>query len=232
MGIHIVKMDFYSHTIEKKFWSEFDSMSRAPPRTLGLIACHECDLLQREVTLPQGGIARCARCEGMLFRSHPDGLERALAFTLGALVLFVICNAFPIVGLEVNGELIQATLPGTVSRLYRDGMWIVAGLVFFTTLLAPLGHLLAMLYILAPLRLGQSPPVPASIIRVLTQIRHWGMVEVFVLGVLVSLVKLADLAKIVPGIALWSFGGLMILFTAATIAFDPRQVWQQLECAA
>jgi len=168
----------------------------------------------------------------MLFRSHPDGLERALAYTLGALVLFAICNAFPIVGLEVNGELIQATLPGTVSMLYRDGMWIVAGLVLFTTVLAPLVHLLAMLYILLPLRFGQSPPAPAFIIRVLTEIKHWGMVEVFVLGVLVSLVKLADLAKIVPGVALWSFGGLMILFTAASIAFDPRQVWMKLENAS
>jgi paraquat-inducible protein A len=197
-----------------------------------LIACHECDLLQREVPLPQGGVARCHRCGGMLFRSHPDGLERSLALTLGALVLFGICNAFPIVGLEVNGDLIQATLLGTVGMLYRDGMWIVAGLVLFTTVLAPLVHLLAMLYILLPLRFGRPPLAPAFIIRVLTEVKHWGMVEVFVLGVLVSLVKLADLAKIVPGVALWSFGGLMILFTAASIAFDPRQVWLKLERAS
>lgn len=193
-----------------------------------LIACHECDLLQREVALPEGGVARCARCGGILFRSHPQGLERALAFTLAALVLFIISNTFPIVGLEVNGDLIQATLLGTVHMLYRDGMWIVAGLVLFTTVLAPLAHILGMLYILAPLRFGRLPPRPATLIRVLTEVKHWGMVEVFVLGVLVSLVKLADLAKIVPGIALWSFAGLMILFTAATVAFDQRQVWQKL----
>lgn len=179
--------------------------------------------------MPRGGIARCQRCGGMLFRSHPDGLERALAFTLGALVLFAICNAFPIVGLEVNGDLIQATLLGTASLLYRDGMGIVAVLLLFTTFLAPLAHLLAMLYVLAPLRYGHPPPATALVIRTLTQIRHWGMIEVFVLGILVSLVKLADLAKIVPGIALWSFAALMILFTAACVAFDPRQVWARLE---
>jgi paraquat-inducible protein A len=197
-----------------------------------LIACHECDLLQREISLPEGGVARCRRCGGLLYRSHPRGLERALAYTLGALVLFVISNAFPIVGLEVNGELIQATLLGTVQMLYRDGMWLVAALVLFTTVLAPLVHLLAMLYVLLPLQFGRLPRSPELIIRVLTEVKHWGMVEVFVLGVLVSLVKLADLAKIVPGIALWSFGGLMILFTAASIAFDPRQVWLKLESAS
>jgi paraquat-inducible protein A len=193
-----------------------------------LIACHECDLLQREVALPRGGVALCQRCGGLLFRSHPAGLERSLAFSLAALVLFIVSNTFPIVGLAINGDLIQATLLGTVHMLYREGMWIVAGLLLFTTVLAPLIHILGMLYILAPLQFGRLPPHPATFIRVLTEVRHWGMVEVFVLGVLVSLVKLADLAKIVPGIALWSFAGLMILFTAATVAFDQRQVWQKM----
>ncbi len=197
-----------------------------------LIACHECDLLQHEVALPEGGVARCRRCGGLLYRSHPRGLERALAYTLGALVLFVISNTFPIVGLEVNGDLIQATLLGTVSMLYRDGMWLVAALLLFTTVLAPLVHLLAMLYVLLPLQFGALPRSPELVVRVLTEVKHWGMVEVFVLGVLVSLVKLADLAKIVPGVALWSFGGLMILFTAASIAFDPRQIWLKMEHAS
>jgi paraquat-inducible protein A len=202
------------------------------PNNRRMIACHECDLLQHEVALPVGGVARCRRCSGLLYRNHPRGLERALAYTLGALVLFAISNTFPIVGLEVNGELIQTTLLGTASKLYRDGMWLVAALVLFTTLLAPLAHLLAMLYVLLPLRFGRLPRSPENVIRLLTEVRHWGMVEVFVLGVLVSLVKLADLAKIVPGVALWSFGGLMILFTAASTAFDPRQIWLKLENAS
>jgi paraquat-inducible protein A len=126
-----------------------------------LIACHECDLLQREPHLPDGGVARCGRCGATLFRSHPESLDRALALTLGALFLFVIANVYPIVGLSINGELIQATLFGTVQILYRDDMALVAGLVFFTTFLTPLLQMLAMLHLLLPLHFAR-PHVPSD----------------------------------------------------------------------
>ena len=75
-----------------------------------LIACEECDLLQHEVPLPQGGVARCRRCGAELYRSHPDALERTLALTIAAVVLFAMANVFPIVGLKLQGQVIQTTL--------------------------------------------------------------------------------------------------------------------------
>ena len=65
-----------------------------------LTACHECDLLQRETPLAPGGTARCPRCGAVLYRNQPDGLDRTLAYTLGAAALFVVANSFPIVGLD------------------------------------------------------------------------------------------------------------------------------------
>ena len=197
-----------------------------------LIACHECDLLQREPHLPDGGVARCGRCGATLFRSHPESLERALAFTLGALFLFVIANLYPIVGLSINGDLIQATLFGTVQILYRDDMALVAGLVFFTTFLTPLLQMLATLHLLLPLRLARLPQNPNIAFHVLTTVRPWVMIEVFVLGILVSLVKLAHMAAVIPGIALWSFGGVMLLLAAAGTSFDPRELWAKLGSAS
>src|SRR6266702_5954701 len=57
-----------------------------------LIACHECDLLQWETPLPQGGTARCRRCGAALYRSVPARFDRALAFTSAAAILFVLAN--------------------------------------------------------------------------------------------------------------------------------------------
>lgn len=79
-----------------------------------LLACHECDLLQRETPLAPGGSAHCARCGSVLYRNQPDGLDRTLAYTLGAAVLFAVANAFPIVGLEASGLRTSTTLFGTV----------------------------------------------------------------------------------------------------------------------
>jgi len=191
----------------------------------GLIACHECDLLQREVPLPPGGTARCVRCDATLYRSHPESLERTLALTAGAILLFVLANAFPIVGLSLQGQVIQTTLWNAVRTLWDEDMKSVSALVFATTIVMPALQLAAFTYLLLPLRLGRVPAHFAPVFRVLQAVRPWGMVEVFMLGVLVSLVKLAHLAGIVPGVALWSFAALMLVMAAITSAFDPRSLW-------
>ena len=193
-----------------------------------LIACHECDLLQREAPLPAGGVAHCGRCGAELYRSHPDSFERTLTLTLGAGVLFAIANAFPIIGLKLEGQVIQTTLFHTVRTLYDEDMKSVAALVFVTTMLMPALELFAMAYLLLPLKLGRVPQGFALVFRMLQAVRPWGMVEVLMLGVLVSLVKLAHLAVVVPGIALWSFGALMILFAAIAAVFDSRELWTRM----
>jgi paraquat-inducible protein A len=193
-----------------------------------MIACHECDLLQREVPLPAGGVAHCPRCGAEQYRSHPDSFERTLALTLGAIVLFAIANVFPIIGLKLEGQVIQTTLFHTVRVLYNEDMTPVAALVFVTTMLMPALELFAMAYLLLPLKLGRVPEGFALVFRMRQAVRPWGMVEVLMLGVLVSLVKLAKLATVVPGIALWSFGALMILFAAIAAVFDPRELWARM----
>jgi len=196
-----------------------------------LIACHECDLLQREVPLPRSGVARCGRCGATLYRSHPESIDRTLALTLGAVVLFVIANAFPIVGMQIQGQLIQTTLFHTARALYDEDMKSVAGLVFLTAIAMPALELFALTYLLLPLRLGRVPPYFAPVFRMLQAVRPWGMVEVFMLGLLVSLVKLAHLATVVTGAALWSIAALMLVMAAISATFDERELWAKAGAA-
>jgi len=171
---------------------------------LSLHACHDCDLLQREVPLALGGTARCPRCGAVLYRRKPNGLDRTLAYSMGAAVLFVIANSFPIVGLEAAGHHSSTTLFGTVRQLYDGDMTSVAALVFTTTILMPALEIAALLYLLLPLKLGRVPSGLPAVFRLVQAVRPWGMVEVFMLGTLVALTKLAHLASVVPGIALFS----------------------------
>ncbi|AOB32246.1 paraquat-inducible protein A [Bordetella sp. H567] len=198
---------------------------------VGLIACHECDLLQRETVLQSGGIARCRRCGAELYRNRPDSMNRALACALAAIALFALANTFPILGLKVGGDLVQSTLFGAVRILYRDGMWPLAGLVFVTAMLMPLMEIAAILYLLLPLRLYRAPLRPDLAFRVLLLARPWGMTEVLILGILVALVKLVHIASVVPGVALWAFGGAMLMVAATAAAFDPRDAWARIGAA-
>jgi paraquat-inducible protein A len=227
-------------------------------RTDSLLACHECDLLQQEATLPPGGIARCRRCGAQLYRNHPEGLTRSLAFILGALILFMIANMFPMVALELRGERIQTTLLGAVRAIYADGMWPIAVIVFVTAILTPLAEMTALAYLLVPLHLermsnrrtsaaapaaqqrshtgstsaaGRIPRRHALAFRVMRLAQPWVMVDVLMLGMLVVLVRLAGIASVTPGIALCSLGGVMLLLAAAAAAFDPHDLWAELSAA-
>ncbi len=194
-----------------------------------LTACHECDLLQREPILPPGGIARCARCNAVLFRRSPESLDRGLACTLGAAILFTVANIFPIVGLEVQGTLNATSLYGAVERIWDNDMQGVAALVFGTTIMIPATEIALMLYLLLPLKFGWLPGETKLALRILQSVRPWSMTQVFILGVLVALVKLAHLAHVVPGVALWAFGGLILSLTAAITNFNAHEVWSLLK---
>ena len=191
-----------------------------------LAACHDCDLLQRVIAPVARGARRCARCGAVLFRFDPAGLDRGLALAAAAAILFLMANTFPLVGLRVKGEVVQTTLFGAAQVLYADGMRALAAVVFITTVLAPLIELAAFTALLLALRSGRVMR-GGALYRVLRAVLPWGMIEVMMLGVLVALVKLAHIAEIVPGIALWSLAALVVLSAARASAFDPRAPWEE-----
>lgn len=193
-----------------------------------LIACPECDLLQQQVTLPAGGVAICPRCNGHLYRSTPHGLQHALAFSLASAILFLLANSFPIIGLELQKSSNATTLLGSVAYLYNHDLEPVALLVLVTTVLIPALELLAMLAILLPLQFGTVAPGLSHLFRLVQWIHPWGMVEVFMLGIIVSLIRVSGFAEVQPGIALWSFAALMLLMSGAAEQFNERELWAKV----
>jgi paraquat-inducible protein A len=194
-----------------------------------LIACHECDLLQYARAVPAGGTEQCRRCGAVLWRDSPHGVEKTLALSLAAAAAFLIANAFPIVGLNLQGNETLTTLAGAVHTLWAtDGMRTLAIVVAFTTIVVPGLEVAGIIYLLLPIVRGRTPRGAATVLRTLHHIAPWGMVSVFMLGTIVSLVKLSHLAHLEIGIGLWSFAGLMLLMSAAAASFNPHAVWERL----
>lgn len=190
-----------------------------------IIACRECDCLQREVTPPLHGEAQCVRCGAELFRNKPASLDHTLAFLGAAAIFFAIGNSFPLMSLDAQGVRTTTTLFGASHALFLGGDHALAVLVFITTILFPGLEIAAMLYLLLGLRGGRLPQGFAPAFRLVEAIKPWGMISVFVLGTLVSLVKLHNLATVIPGIALYSLGALILMLTASEAAFEPRELW-------
>ena len=197
-----------------------------------LVQCHECGLLQRNPPLPVGAAARCVRCDGALHRNLPDSLDRTLALTIAGLVLFAIANSFPFLSFELQGQTTETTLFTGVKDLYLQGMWELSLVVFFTSILAPGIQLTLLLIVLIPLKMNRLPRGFPKLFRYVETLTPWGMMDVFMLGILVSVVKLADMATIVPGTSLFAFGVLIFVLAAAQAALDPDIVWSRVPVPA
>ncbi|AMM26375.1 paraquat-inducible protein A [Variovorax sp. PAMC 28711] len=189
------------------------------------IACEGCDAVYDKPELQPRDVARCPRCGAELDRHSGDLRRRILPLTVASLIMFAIANLFPIVEIELQGKSSQTTLAGAVQVLAQEGMSLVALLVLATTLLFPLLQLCILAWLLVPLRNAKRAPGFAMLVRAMQALRPWGMIEVFLLGVLVAIIKLSSMATVVPGPALWAFMVLTVLLTAV-LSFDPRGFWQ------
>ena len=196
-----------------------------------LTECPECGLLQRNPSLPPGGASVCARCGCVLHARRPDSLNRTLALTVAGLALFAIANAFPFLSFSMQGQVTETTLVSGVLELYRQGQWPIALAVAFTSILAPGLQLCLLLTVLIPLAAGRLPAWLPPLFRLVRTLTPWGMMDVFMLGILVSAVKLAEMASIVPGAALFAFGVLIFVLAAAQAALDPDLVWSGVHLA-
>jgi paraquat-inducible protein A len=193
------------------------------------IACHECDLLHQLGDVPTGGAARCSRCGYALYRPKRDSLNRTLALTMAGVVFYLIANTHPFLGFQIGSQIRETTLATGIYQLYQQDMGTMATLVLFTVVIVPAIHLLGMLYILVPLRSGRAPRYMACVFRLLIFLKPWGMMEVFMLGILVSVVKLVKMAAIIPGVALFAFLALIFVLAAATVTLDDHLIWEQID---
>jgi paraquat-inducible protein A len=201
----------------------------SPPDLAQLIACHECDLLQRRRPLQNGQRACCLRCGAVLYRQKRRSLERSLALTITSLILYGLAIGFPFMTLEIQGRAQSITLPSGIWQLYEEGLWLLALIVAVMILLAPLCKILGLLYVLLPLMRKRVPPRSALTYRIVEFLHPWSMMEIYLIGTLVALVKMGELASIILGVAFWSFIALIITETAAGVALDPHTLWEHIE---
>lgn len=186
-------------------------------------------MLYRKRPLRPREKARCIRCRSVLYRgTHARGasaeLSKVVALTLGAAFVFLIAQFFPIVELDVNGLTSSATLLGSIRVLWYEQMHIVATMVFLFTILFPAIELGSLLYVALGLRGGVKVPGFNRVLRAVQTAREWGMTEVLMIGILITVVKMTSLATVLPQPGLFAFGALTLLL-AIVVSFDPKALW-------
>jgi len=179
-----------------------------------LVVCEECDAVYHRQTLDSDDVLRCRRCGATLDRGHWLSWDGQLALTLAALVVLIIGSLSPIVTLEMRGLRSVATLFDMTRLTWESGDELVALLSAATAFAFPLVVIVLRLWVLVPLLAGRRAPALIPAMRALRWVMRWSMVEVFMLGVLIAVVRSAGVTTVVLGPGIFAFGALTVMVTA------------------
>ena len=194
------------------------------------VACPDCDLLQHVPLLPSRGKALCCRCGKVLAINKPGGNERTLALAIGAAIVFVIANSFPLMGLSAAGREVDTTIIGGAWTMWQEGNQLTAALVGLCAVVAPAGYILiTMVALIAIRRHPSAPGWVGDLLHWAELAQDWAMAEVMMLGILVALIKISDLATVIIGLGMFAAGTLIALLAAMAINFDPEEIWMHVK---
>ena len=194
-------------------------------------ACHYCDTLHESFPVDEGMAANCARCGAPLYQDRPASLARASAFSLAALLLMALGHVFPFLTMDAASMRRELTLVGAASALIDERAPLLGMSVILFTVVAPLVLAAGMIYVCLPLMFGRAAPGAGFAAKWMYRSEPWNMVEVFLLGVIVSLLKLAKVAEVDFGIGFWAFAGVMLCMAGAVAGIDREELWDRLEVA-
>ena len=196
-----------------------------------LMSCHACHQLSR---IPAGftkGEAICPRCEAHIHLRKPNSISRTWALLIAAYILYIPANLLPVMTVISFGKGNPDTILSGVKELIHAGMWPIALLVFFASIMVPVTKLLALTYLLLSVQLKSKwrPQERTVLYRITEVVGRWSMIDIFMISILIALVKLEAVATIEPGMGAISFAAVVIITMFAAMGFDPRLIWDKME---
>jgi paraquat-inducible protein A len=190
-----------------------------------LIACRDCGLICSRVRPEAGSRASCPRCNADIGKQSKWTLEAAFALALAEVMLNGAFNFFPLLTLNLNGSARSATLLGAAIEMWNHEMRLISSLVIATTIVIPSLQISAHLYVIWHVVSARRWAGIGPLLQLMRVVRPWSMVEVFLLGLLVSMVKLQSVADIIVGPALWACACLIVVEAALASPFEAHNVW-------
>jgi paraquat-inducible protein A len=189
-----------------------------------IITCHECALSVRLPVIAEGQKAICPRCEYLLTAIHCNAVNRVLAFSVTALIFLILSLSFEFLSFSAKGLARHIDIIDSINILIVNDYVILAILQIIAVLVLPMLILFILLALYLPLSRGQCPKYPQRLVRYLFMLMPWSMVEIFLIGTLISLIKIISMANIGLGPSFYCFVLFSITLTAALLHIDKQQL--------
>ncbi|MBW1749636.1 MAG: paraquat-inducible protein A [Deltaproteobacteria bacterium] len=195
----------------------------------GLDACPGCDLLYHEISLPRAQKVPCPRCGTILRVSVQNSLDKTLAMSLTGLLLFIPAMIMPIMTFTVMGLKGTGNVIDAVVALFRQNFFFVGTMVLLVSVLFPLIKLALLFHVAYSLKMRRYSASLPLVFRAYKHVAEWGMVEVYMLGILVSIIKMFSVAAIQYNLGFFCFIGLVLITVASSVVIDEDLFWKLIE---
>jgi paraquat-inducible protein A len=197
------------------------------PRAIdhGLAGCHTCSKVSPVA------MEKCPRCGSHLHLRKPASIQNTVALMTAAAALYIPSHMLPIMTVVELGDVTHNTIIGGMMRFWKTGAYPIAIVIFAASILIPLLKIIALTWLCAAAtgRVHPSPGMLGKIYWFTELLGRWSMVDIFVVGILVSLVQLGNYMSITPGPGALAFAGVVMLTMFAAMSFEPRMLWDRLE---
>ena len=192
---------------------------------LDLAGCHTCGKVSAV------SLGRCPRCGARLHLRKSASIQNTIALMLAATALYIPSHLLPVMTLVELGDVTHSTILEGMLQFWQTGAYPIAIVIFVASILIPLLKILALTWLCAAAtgRVRPSPRALGKIYWFTELLGRWSMVDIFVVGILVSLVQLGNYMTITPGPGALAFAGVVMLTMLAAMSFEPRLLWDRLD---
>ncbi|RWA51230.1 paraquat-inducible protein A [Cupriavidus sp. UYMSc13B] len=193
----------------------------------GLLSCHACDLLSPMRLEGEP----CPRCGAVLHHRKPASVTRAWAFLLAAYLLYIPANLLPIMVTQSIFGTQRDTIMSGVVFLWLSGSHVLALVVLIASVIVPLAKMMILTLLLLSVRRKSTWRIreQTGLYALVEIIGRWSMLDIFVVALLASLVRVGTLATITPGGGAVAFASVVVLTMLSSLSFDPRLLWDAVE---
>lgn len=191
----------------------------------GLAACHTCSKVS------EASLKRCPRCGSHIHLRKPASIQGTIALMAAAAALYIPSHLLPVMTIYELSIVTPSTIVAGMLTFWRSGAYPIAIVIFAASILIPFLKIAALSWLCAAAA-GFVHPSPKALGRLywLTELLgRWSMIDIFVVGILVSLLKLGNYMTITPGPGALAFVGVVVLTMFAAMRFDPRLLWDRLD---
>ena len=192
------------------------------------MVCHECDLLTAVPALEAGQKAYCPRCNYLLAANRPHALTMVFVFALSGLMFLLLSTAFPFLGFSASGQERTVTLPQSIAILVTEDLPLLAAIIFASIILIPGALLIGSIYVSTALNTKRLLPGTVAVLRWTMMLIPWSMGEIFLIGILVSFVKIVSIADVSLGLSFWSYVLFIVCMTVVVLYPDKREFWERV----